>query len=789
VLKGIVLSENTEVIPNATIRVVNENVGTTTNLDGRFELKLPEGYHRISVSYTGYQTELFDAVLDKDLSTTVFLKIDQKMLEEVVVKVKKKDYSYEVIQNVIENKSKILDQFDNFKAKVYIKSVEKVEKKQKNKVEENIEEPASPKKDSIPNLNIFECSLWLHKDKNNRIKEEKEAVKIIGDQTTLFFKTVSDGEFNLYKNHQKISKISDNEIVSPLSDLTFLNYKFELLEYYFEGVQKIYKIKVVPRNLGNALYQGILEIVEDEWVIKKADLSLNKRALLRYDYFEFSQDFQKINERWLPTKINYKWKLKEGSVKKVGETMVNYSEIEFDLRLAKRFFGDEVGVTLENAYKKDSSYWENIRPEPLSKEEVLVVKEKERLELLMNSKAYLDSLDGVFNKITLPKLVYLGMGKTNRSRKETWTFDPILVLINPFALGGIRVRYGTTYYKRFENRKQFSVNNNLSYGFRNSDLRGNININYFYNPFKNANFHVGIGSDFGVVNGAATLNDLLRRSNFYQQKFLSVYHRSELFNGFFLKMSTYYEKREDLSNFKFTALGDRLITENNLLPFPSSHLYKTGISIEYTPKQLYLREPNQKQILGSKFPTFTLSLDNAWGLSQKNTSNFTFLSGSIHQNFSVGTLGLSEYRIVAGKFLDTTQLAVMDYKYIRGGDNYFFSPAMYTYQLIPQTFPVFDWFIESHYVHQFNGFFTSKVPLLNKTKIREVAGGGFLYVPEKKYQYSEIFFGLNRVFKIGRDFIRIGGYYVVGQSNDFGIRNGFKISVEAYNRNRNTWSF
>ena len=165
------------------------------------------------------------------------------------------------------------------------------------------------------------------------------------------------------------------------------------------------------------------------------------------------------------------------------------------------------------------------------------------------------------------------------------------------------------------------------------------------------------------------------------------------------------------------------------------------------------------------------------------------MSASVRQTFNVGIIGTSEYRLSIGKFLDTTRLAVMDYKYMRGGDNYFFSPAMLTYQLIPKTFPVFNWYFESHYVHQFNGFLTSKIPLLNKTKIREMAGGGFLYVPERKYQYSEVFFGLNRIFKIGRERIRLGAYYVIGQSNDFGVRNGIKFSLEPYNQSKNTWSF
>jgi Family of unknown function (DUF5686) len=299
-----------------------------------------------------------------------------------------------------------------------------------------------------------------------------------------------------------------------------------------------------------------------------------------------------------------------------------------------------------------------------------------------------------------------------------------------------------------------------------------------------------VGSGFNVINGNATLRDIAKRNNFYQNKFYDIQHRTELFNGFYLRTNAYFENREDLSNYKFGSLGDKVFgSDNRPAPFPESHMFRTGIDISYTPRQLYLREPNQKLILGSKFPTFSFGIDKAWPSSNKNASSYTVLKGSVRQTFNVGIFGTSEYRIEAGKFLDTTRLAVMDYKYQRGGDNYFFSPGMYTYQLIPKTFPTFNWYFESHYSHQFNGYLTSKVPILNKTKIREVAGGGFLYVPERKYQYSELYGGLNRIFKIGKEYIRLGAYYVVSQSNEAGFRSGFKFSFEPYNQNRNTWSF
>ncbi len=799
-LKGFVYSENNEPLIGATIRVVNLDIGTTTNVEAQYELQLLEGLNRISVSYIGYQTQVFEIVSDKNILKNIYLSIDSKALDEVVFRNKKRDFSYEVIKNVIANKNNYLSQFKNYKAEVYIKAVENIDKKiLKTKEVDDPEKNltlnnegrvgnAKTKADTLPKMNLFECQLIRFENADGRQKEEKTAVKKIGDQKTLFFKSITDGEFNLYRNHQKMSKISDNEITSPISDLAFLSYKFQILKYFYEGTEKIYLIKVTPRELGNALYEGEIEVIDEKWVIRKANLQLTKRALMRYDSFGFEQIFTNENNRWMPTQTTYNWRVK--SDKKTGKTIVVQKNFTFDSTYAKRFFGPEVGLTTESAYKKDSTFWESIRPKPLEIAEIQAIKEKERLDILQNSKVYLDSIDRVFNKLTFPKLTYIGIGHINRSKKIEWLFDPILGLVDPVAIGGLRIRYGFNFTKRYENRKEISIGTNATYGFKNADLKGFIWGNYFYNPLKISNIRLSTGSGFNVINGNATLQDIAKRANFYQNKFYDLQHRTELFNGFYLRSNAYYEKREDLSNFKFGSLGTKIFGEQNKPePFPASHIFRTGINFSYTPRQLYLREPNQKLILGSKWPTFSLAIDKAWPSANENASSYTTLQATIRQTFNVGILGTSSYRIEMGKFIDTTRLAVMDYKYQRGGDNYFFSPGMYTYQLIPKTFPTFDWYFESHYTHQFNGFFTSKVPLFNKTKIREVAGGGLLIVPERKYQYSELYGGLNRIFKIGKDYIRFGAYYVVSQANDVGFRSGFKFSIEPYNQNRNTWSF
>jgi Family of unknown function (DUF5686)/CarboxypepD_reg-like domain len=792
-LKGYVSSDKQEVLPSTSIRVFNLGTGTTTNTEGQYKIRLIEGLNRLTVSHLGYVSQTFEIVMLSDSTKNISLELDQKQLDEVVIKNKKRDYSYEVIKLVIENKGKWLNQYQNFKSEVYIKSTEKSEfakTPKKEKVKTDSTNFGTPKKiDSLANYSLFECQLTRHETADGRQKEEKTAVKKIGNQRKLFYTSITDGEFNLYKNHLRIPKIGENEITSPFNDLAFFSYKFELIKTFYEGSQKIYHIRVIPRDAGNALYEGEIEIIDELWVLRKADLSLSKRALLVHDSFDIHLNYTLNSEKYMLTDARYEWAVKEGGKKYKGQTEVSQKDFSFDVPLPKRFFGDMIGLTTQTAYEKDSTFWASIRPKPLSKEEQTVITNKQKLDELLNSKVYLDSLDKISNRITFQKLIWSGVTHTNRIKKTDWSFGSIPNLVQVFSPGGLRLQYGVTMYKKFENRTRVNVFTNLSYGLGNKDIKGLFNASYLYDPIKQSRVSVRFGSSFGVINNFATIADVAKRSNFYQNKFIYIAHRTEILNGLYTSISAYREKREDLSNFKFTKLGDEVFKDNTPLPFPTGFVTKTNFGLDYTPRQLYLLEPREKIILGSDFPTFYVDLELANKVFKNDNVKYSYLSGGLKQVRNIGIFGTLEYNLSASKFLDTTKLSPMDYKYIRGGDQRIFSPAMYSFQLIPKTFRVNTWMYQLHAVHQFYGYLTSKIPLLNRTNIKEMFGGGLLYIPETKYQYSELFGGVNKVIKIGRERLRIGAYYVVAQSNQFGFRNGFKFSIESYNPSKNTWSF
>ena len=159
------------------------------------------------------------------------------------------------------------------------------------------------------------------------------------------------------------------------------------------------------------------------------------------------------------------------------------------------------------------------------------------------------------------------------------------------------------------------------------------------------------------------------------------------------------------------------------------------------------------------------------------------------QNINFGIFGISEYRAVGGRFLNTRSLNPMDLKIHRQADPYILRNPLYNYQLLPSTLVTYDYFIEGHYYHRFNGYFTQKIPGFKKLNVNEVAGYSVLWAKEYNYTYTELFFGVERVFKIIRDRFRLGCYYVMAAGNKIGPQQGFRFSVEFYDRARNRFNF
>ena len=123
-----------------------------------------------------------------------------------------------------------------------------------------------------------------------------------------------------------------------------------------------------------------------------------------------------------------------------GETIASYKEFEFNKEFPKKYFGTEISSTSQEAYERDSSFWQQIRTEPLTAKEIRFINYKDSIRRVQTSKPYLDSIDRITNKVTWPKVLLFGQTKYDREKNRTWYLPPITDMIEPFQFGGVRIK-------------------------------------------------------------------------------------------------------------------------------------------------------------------------------------------------------------------------------------------------------------------------------------------------------------------------------------------------------------
>ena len=92
-LKGTIKDAGSkEALTGVTVFVESLKKGTSTDIDGLYELSLPEGSYDISFSFVGYITETRHVNVHNSVKTLdINLKVDNKMLDEVVISSQRKD--------------------------------------------------------------------------------------------------------------------------------------------------------------------------------------------------------------------------------------------------------------------------------------------------------------------------------------------------------------------------------------------------------------------------------------------------------------------------------------------------------------------------------------------------------------------------------------------------------------------------------------------------------------------------------------------------------------------------
>lgn len=772
-------------LPFVTVYAQGTSYGTAANAEGQYFIELPKGNYTLIFRLVGYKSELLAIdVTGNDLEKNITLTEESLLLNEIRIVAGAEDPAMAIMRKAIAKRKFYLEQVEGFSCHYYTKGNNRILKAPKKILgkEVNISNMDSA---SGAIVYLSESVSEYYFKKPNKSKEIMIAAKTSGQPNGFSWNSAAAMQTNFYENLVQINQLNTRGFISPVASNALFYYKYKLLGTFSENGILINKIELLPRRNSDPVFRGVIYIQEDTWRIHSSDLLLTKEANLEFvDTLSISQTFVPISDAiWLPSLQKFEFKYSVLGFVGVGLFVGSGSEFKLNPDYPKGFFSNEVMKIEPLANKKTSTYWDSVRVVPLTNFEQRDYRIKDSMQVIKESKPYMDSLDEKSNKPSWGNLL-LGYTYSNRYKNYRLTVASPINTIAFNAVEGWLASPEISFSRRNkETYKAWRYTQTLRYGLTSERFYSKGSLYRLYNPRRMASWNIDGGHFISQMNEEEPVSPigttlaLLRvqynAARLYQKSFGAIAHRSEISNGLKLYTQLLYARRQELVNATSLAKADKYAANNALLNifhepdglinFSTNNIAQLTAALEIRFKQEYMSHPLAKYTTGdSKWPVLTLEYRKAIPNIFSSSPDFDFASANIRHTQEMGLFGTAEMQMEHGRFLNNKNVPFNDRQHFLGNRillvsnriNHFINLPYYAYSTQ-------RYYSEAHYLHHFKGFFLNKIPLVRKLKWHETAGINVLHVPNTNGTYVEWFAGAENIFKILR--VEYAQSYVGGQ--------------------------
>jgi hypothetical protein len=441
-------------------------------------------------------------------------------------------------------------------------------------------------------------------------------------------------------------------------------------------------------------------------------------------------------------------------------------------------------IVEKNANRRDSAYWADTRPIPLS-------------DIEIRSLRLSDSIKSIA-KVAAPATDSLSPVKSKEKNTFVHTLHEIAFGHTWSDTLGLRIRYngllnleklrfnsvdGFIYgldlsvSKRWKNGNTFSLIPDIRWAFSREKLMLNLNTSYSFDGKKNRQLFLRIGETSKDINNGGGINplinsltSLLQKKNYlklYESRYASLGYSSELANGLRFEGSINYEDRRILDNttnfsiFKSSKTYSENLPVNRYLLSGSNEINALRdqkhidllARFSYTPFQRYRLIKGRKIPVSSDWPTFELTWQhgiNDYSEIENGLRQFDMLRFEASKSKSVGAFGNFMWRVRAAGFLDNRTLTFYDFFHINSQplplllNNYedaFMIPSFYSLSTP-------EFYTQVHLKYTTPYLLLKLLPVLSNTLIRENLSLSYL---GSRYHtnYTEIGYSLSEIFFLG----------------------------------------
>ena len=841
-IQGTIKDTKGEPLPFASIYVKDATLGTASDVKGRYIFDLDTGHYTLVFSYLGFKSLEKSVALEKGQVKMIDVVLDESPTElgEVQVIANSKSAAKSIMNKVRKNRKKYLHQLKTYSCETYVKktldrklihphksdtllvvkSNKKLSKRKKRKLEEQ-EKQVKENRDAFfdkNNLQLIESVSELyfkapktfkekiiakHDYSNRYTPTQNVAVSFYGgsggeiapyqwvNSNPYLIYSVTDPDFNFYRNTIAFPSICSKPVLSPLASTANLNYTYDFQGSFMEDGHKVFKIAVQPRFQSDALFRGILFIEDSTFALKSVDLSINPPAMFGAQDFKILQNYEWQEGHYtLPVRREIIYTIKEGKNHFIGNVSVRHTHYKINPPLPKRFFNRQVKTYATDAFEKDSLFWERLRPVTFKASEIKFIVKADSIKQYHESPEYKRKQDSIYNHIGLVDVLLNGFGHKDRSKGYTFWFDPLIEQINLVGIGGYRHRLGGGLLLEFPNNQMLHFDGMVDYGFRNQDVKGRVGIGFTFLPKKFMRTFIRFGDFYDQINNYESVQAIFSRSNYVRTKTYSIEQKMEVVNGLFAELTLKHADQIPITGLQLSQWSkDVFGASNTPKEFPEYKKTEVKLRLQYRPFQKFYYFSNKKVIVGSDWPEFFLEYRKGLKGVLGSEVDYDYIQLGVKDYRKMGRWGYANWMAEMGSFVNHRNLRFLEYNFFRGSDQYLFSNPVTSFQLLGPTLNTRNEFFRAHFIHHFEGTLLNKIPLVHWLKLELAGGAGSLLIRDIQFAHAEIFAGIERKVKLFDTIFRFGIYGVSADNSLDPARLTFKIGANVYDDYARKWEY
>lgn len=767
---GTVKDETGTPLPFANIYIKGTTVGCATNENGYYSFLVERGNYTIVYQYIGYQKQEIEiSITDERREMNIVLMYESTILDDVVIE-DAGNPAMRIMRETIARREEHLKELQEYTCDVYMKGLQEITYIPEFYKTPEVESVFDLDSNGAGIVYLSESSSKFSFMYPDKTKELMYASKRSGDNSQFSWNDARAMLFNIYANDLNWAGLSERNFVSPISDNAFFFYNYELLGSFTENDFIIYKIKVIPKRKNDPALSGELYITSADYRIFSHQLSVTKENGIDFiDTFTVKQEFVPVENKWPALSTQYSFSYTILGIKGRGYAHAFYKDYNLHPVFGKNYFDSEISKIQDKANEKETTYWDSIRPVPLTTLEQFDYKRKDSIYEIKNTDAYKDSIDRQSNKF-MPVNLITGYAYRNSRKDFIITTPPLPDILQFNTVEGYTLQPSFTIIKNLEYEKEIRFSPSFHYGFASGMLGATVSIKHEYNPVKFASFEFSGGKAFAQMNetgispGLNSTYTLLLEKNFlklYEKNFISANHSFEVINGLYLVTEAEYAHRKQLWNASsispYFDNEARNFTSNNF-PFapdtalvPMQDAFSLSATFKYVIAQKYSSLPHKKYIAETKYPTLQFTYKKAVPGFFGSTVAYDFIQLRVDDNIRLNLAGNFQYTLLGGAFFHTKNMSITDMKHFEGNETLFAKTSSTKFFNLPYySFSTDKPFAEAHISYHTEGFLFNKLPLFKQMKLQPVFSFNALFTDDSMGNYYEIAFGIEHLFKFFR---------------------------------------